>query len=147
MRRVICFLLALDWVAISSLVVAIAAFVVARKTMKDAEEDWKQRKWFDLYFKADEAYNELDYYRTAYSGQPIPKTPEQASDWNKLMFLIRQAHSMATVFPKTEAIDKLFAATDFGDPAGAFDPGRLKTFMDAVEALRQKALIKPSILN
>jgi len=52
----------LDWVAISALFVAILSFFVARKTLKDAEDSWKQEKWFDLYAKADEGYNTLDRY-------------------------------------------------------------------------------------
>jgi hypothetical protein len=123
------------------------AFVVAKKTMKDAEEDWKQRKWFDLYFKADEAYNALDRYRVAYGGQPFVATPQQVNDWNSLMFAMRQAHSMATVFPKCEPVDKLFASTNFTDPSTACEQARLSALFEAVEGLRQKALLKPNVLG
>jgi hypothetical protein len=53
MCRILSFVRSLDWIAISALVVGIVALFVARKTLKDAEEFWKQQKWFDLYAKAD----------------------------------------------------------------------------------------------
>ena len=44
-----------DWVAIANLVLAVMALVVARSTIKEAEENWRQQKCFDLYFKAGQA--------------------------------------------------------------------------------------------
>src|SRR5229473_2109454 len=87
-HSVLKFLATLDWVSIASFFVAVASFVIARATLKEAKEDWKQRKWFDLYFSTDEAYNALDRYQTLYTGQPYVQTPQQVYDWNKLMFLI-----------------------------------------------------------
>lgn len=81
--------------------------VVAQKTLKDAEEFWKQQKWFDLYAKADEGYDTFEFYCTTYKGTKGIGTTQQDDDWNNLMLLIRRVHSMAMVFPKHPAIEKL----------------------------------------
>src|ERR1700676_1895899 len=44
-------------------------------------------------------------------GESTWGTNEWQKDRNKLMFKIREAHSMAVVFPKDAAIDALFEAT------------------------------------
>jgi hypothetical protein len=148
MCRALSLLSSLDWVAIASLIVAAASFVIARKTLKDAEEDWRQRKWFDLYLKADEAYNALDRYQTIYKGSSAIVTVQQENDWNDLMFLVRLVHSMAAVFPRNPDIDKLFSSTDsFTEPANAFQGDRLPNLLEASEGLRKRALIKPSVLG
>ncbi len=148
MCRLLSFLGSLDWVAISALVVAICALYVGWRTLDNAEESWIQQKWFDLYAKADETYDLLDWYCTVYSGSPQPQTPAQASDWNKLMYPIKRAHSMAMVFPKHPAIDKLIQATDnFNNPADAFLAWRKPRFLDAVQDLRDLAKLDPSVLK
>ena|ERR1700733_8226931 len=148
MCRILCFLRSLDWVAISALVVGIAALYVARKTLKDSEEFWKQQKWFDLYAKADEGYDTFDRYFTAYKMSPHPETHIGHTEaWNNLMFLIRRVHSMAMVFPKHPAIDKLVKATSFDMPADALEEWRLKLFLEAVQDMREMAVLDPSILE
>jgi hypothetical protein len=148
MCRILSFLSSLDWVALSALFVAILSFVVARKTLKDAEDIWKQQKWFDLYAKADEGYNTLDRYCTIYKAVAGIGTVQQAEDWNNLIFLIRQVHSMAMVFPKHPAIDKLVkATTSFNNPANAFEPWRLPLFLEAVMDMRDMAVLNPSVLE
>jgi len=147
MHRILCFLGSLDWVSITALFVAVLSFVVARKTLNDAEDSWKQQKWFDLYSKADEGYNTLDRYCTDYKGTAGVLTVQQAADWNNLMSVIRQVHAMAMVFPKHPAIDKLVAATTpFDTPASALEQERLKHFLNAVGDLREMALLNPSVL-
>jgi len=137
-----------DWIALASLVVAVAAFVVTWVTLKEAEDDWRQMKWFDLYFKADEAYNTLEKYQTVYKSQPVPQTVLQMHDWNDLMFRIRQVHTMADVFPKNTTIDLLFASTvSFQNPANAFDPNRLPQMMEALQGLRDRAKLKQKVLK
>jgi hypothetical protein len=64
--RTLNFLFSLDWVSITALFVAVLSFVIARKTLNDSEDSWKQQKWFDLYAKADEGYDTLDRYCTDY---------------------------------------------------------------------------------
>jgi hypothetical protein len=148
MCRILTFLGSLDWVAITALGVAIWSLYVGRKTLDDAEESWNQQKWFDLYAKADEAYDLFDWYCTVYSHSPQAQTPPQASDWNKLMYLIKRAHSMAMVFPQHPAIDKLVKATsNFISPADAFLPWRKPLFFEAVQDLRDLSKLDPSVLR
>src|SRR5271166_346931 len=144
----------LDWVAISALVVAGASLWVAVKTLKDAEESWKQQKWFDLYAKADEAYDAFDLYCKVWAGFLNPSLqingldfPKRQYEWNNLMFLIKRVHSMAMVFPKHLAIDKLVEATVFDTPEDASQPERLKLFFDAVQDMREMAVLDPSVLE
>lgn len=148
MCRIFSFVGSLDWVAISALFVAIVSFFVARKTLKDAEEFWKQQKWFDLYAKADEGYDTFDRYCTAYKAFQHPEAHiGHVEAWNDLMFLIRRVHSMAMVFPKHPAIDKLVKATSFNTPADALEEWRLKLFVNAVEDMREMAVLDKSILE
>ena len=143
-----------DWAAIANLVVAVSAFLiaivalaVARKTLIDAEEDWKQRKWFDLYAKADEAHTMLVSYRKIYPASTQDESVQARNAWNQLMFLFLQAHTMAGVFPKNPAIDELFEATSsFTDAKCAYEDARLEKLGDAVEGLRQRALLKKEVL-
>jgi hypothetical protein len=119
-----------------------------RKTLKDAEEYWKQQKWFDLYGKADQAYNDLDRYRETYKGVTGIMTEQQATDWNNLMISIRNVHTMAMVFPVCEVITKLAEATDhFEHPSHASFVTRMPMFADAVEGLRQMARLNPEVLK
>ena len=99
-------LTASDWIAMASLVVAavslfvaVVSFVVARKTLIDAEEYWKQQKWFDLYAKSNQAYDDLQLYRVKYKGTTGLLTQQQGSDWNQLMISMRSLHAMVMVFP------------------------------------------------
>lgn len=149
MSRLLSFLSTSDWIAISALFVAVVSFFVARKTLKDAEESWKQQKWFDLYAKADEGYDTFDVYCATYKGFHNPEmNAGHANDWNNLMFVIRRVHSMAMVFPKHSAIDKLVkATTGFLTTEDALQPWRLKLFFDAVQEMRDMAALDPSILE
>jgi hypothetical protein len=149
MCLILTFLGSLDWAAISALVVAIVSLFVARKTLKDAEEFWKQQKWFDLYAKADEGYDTFDRYCTDYKAfLPHPEMHLSHPDaWDNLMFLIRRVHSMAMVFPKHPSIDKLAKATEFSTPQNALEEWRLKLFSEAVEDMREMAVLDPSILE
>ncbi len=54
---------------------------------------------------------------------------------------------MAVVFPKNEVTDALFASTQFNNVPEALSKDKLKTFMDALELLRQKALVKKDVLR
>ena len=66
-------------VAIASLIASVAAARVANSSLTQArqvavrdEREWKQRKWFDLYFKASEAYDFLEYFQQNYSSAASP---------------------------------------------------------------------------
>jgi hypothetical protein len=144
-------------IAIASLIASIAAALIAKSSLSQAEQvaerdkrDWQQRKWFELYFKATEAYDFLDYFQKTYGSPADPRwgTNEWQQGWNKLMFRIREAHSMAVVFPKDAAIDALFDATAvFKNQAEAASPERLQAILDATEGLRSKSLVDASILT
>ena len=73
--------------------------------------DWKQRKWFDLYFKADEAYDALERFQVLYPDPMNLTTTEGKQEWNELMRIMRAVHRMAVVFPQNAAIDELLSAT------------------------------------
>jgi hypothetical protein len=155
-----------DWcsltVSVASLGIAIASTFIAKRSLTEAKlareqgkgiaarahDDWAQQKWFDLYFKVDQAYNALEQFQTKYLGcNPATLFPEQAKDYNQLMHIIREAHTMADVFPKNAAIDALFASTTFSNFWGDVLPKeRLKSLADALELLREKALMDKSVL-
>ena len=151
------------WIAVASLVVAIVAVFVAiganriaksslSQAMQVAERDqrdWRQRKWFDLYFKTNQAYDSLERFQVLYENRPSDPSglEELKRDWNALMFLMRELHAMAVVFPKNVAIDGLFAATAvFKNPEEALSQDVREKILDAMEAIRQKALVEPTVL-
>jgi len=149
-----------DWLAISGLFVAVVSLVVAvralkvsnetllvaRKTLQDADEDWAQRKWFDLYVKADDAFNLLDRFRQV--NPASTNSAQQRQDWNEVMLAIRRAHTRALIFPKNPAIDKFLASTSvFDDMQHGYDKTYLAAFLDATEDLRDMAKLKPEVLN
>jgi hypothetical protein len=78
------------------------------RALQHANMDWVQGKWFDLYFKADQACNALERYQTVYQhSNPAIPSVAQMNDHNHLMYLIREAYTMASVFPKNVATDAL----------------------------------------
>jgi hypothetical protein len=134
-----------------SLFVALAAVWIARSSLSQAQRvadrdqrDWRQRKWFDLYFKADEAYDALDRFQTLYSSW----NPEELErEWNDLMTIMRGVHRMALVFPQTTATAALLSSTAvFKNPQQAASKDCLSKLFDAVEGIRQKALLDTSVL-
>ena len=56
---------------------------------------------------------------------------------------------MATVFPRCTAIDMLCAATSgfVDDPSEMLSKQRLKNLMDAMNDIREKALVNSSVLT
>ena len=75
-----------------------AATLIAKSSLSQAkrvadrdQEDWKQRKWFDVYFKADEAYDALDRFQVLYPSPSSPgwKTPEWEREYHDLMRIMR----------------------------------------------------------
>jgi hypothetical protein len=158
------FLQRLDWGVISGVsgvIIAVISLFVARKTLhvadkslavarraqEDANEDWAQRKWFDLYVAADHAFNLLDRFRQVHPN--ISMNPAKKNeDWNDVMLAIRHAHSMALVFPQNAAMDKFFAATSvFNKAENAYNTTYVDAVLDATEDLRDMAKLKPEVLN
>jgi len=142
------------WVAIASLLVSVAAAYVAKSSLSQAEQvadrdrrDWGQRKWFDLYFKANQLYDSLDRFQTLYDAA-TPCTTEFQKDWNDLMFLIREVQCMALVFPKNPVTDEFLSCTAvFKDRAEALSKCRLNKVFNAVDGIRLKALLDPAVLG
>lgn len=141
-------------VAVASLVLSLVALSIAKSSLSSAKQvaeqeqrDWKQRKWFDLYFQASEFYDHLDRFKNQFEHMAVANA-EDAKAWNDVMFQARRVHSMALVFPKNPAIDKLFAVTAvFENRQEAFSRERLEAVLDAVEGLRQMALVHASVLG
>jgi hypothetical protein len=136
-------------VVIGSFLAAVAAVIVAKNSLSQARRvaerdlmNWKQQKWFDLYFKADEAYDVLERFQVLYPDPMSLTTDEGKREWNDLMRIMRTLHRMAVVFPKNPAIDELLSATAvFKDPKEALSPERLAQIFAAVDGIRQHALI------
>lgn len=142
-------------VAVASLLVGIAATWIAGSSLSQArrvaegeKRDWKQRKWFDLYLRADQAYDALDHFQTTYPSTESEGwgSPEWLERWNDLMRTMRSVNRMAVVFPQNPAVDTLFNATSgFTGADEALSKDRLQRLMDAIEGLRQKALVDPVV--
>jgi hypothetical protein len=164
-----------DWttlrLSIASLLVAIVSFIaalvsaaIANWSRKDAKriadrahDEWAQQKWFDLYFSTNSAYDAMEKLQRdciVQTGRLISiagggNYPERA---NPVIFLFREIQAMAMVFPQCTTIDMLCAATsgfsdDSNDPKGLLSKERLKNLMDAMNDIREKALVDSSVLK
>src|SRR5712692_5282402 len=137
------------WVALASFFASLAAVWLAKTAVSEAKRvaerdlrDWRQRTWFDLYFKANAAYDALDQFQTLYPSTASPRwnTPESEKNANNLMRVFRDAYSVAMVFPKNPVIDKLVDATaGFAKPKVLLSRERLKNLLDAVDGVRERA--------
>jgi hypothetical protein len=119
------------------------------KEVADRElADWRQSKWFELYFSASEMCDTLEHFQVIHlpnaeywNSEPL------ASDYNRIIFLNRKCLAMAVVFPKNPAVDKLAAASAaFRNREEVFSKDRLKLIQDAVQDLRELALLHPAVL-
>jgi|HubBroStandDraft_6_1064221.scaffolds.fasta_scaffold00063_23 hypothetical protein len=125
--------------AFAALLIAWWTLKVTKQSVERARIDWAKQKWFDLYFKADQAYNALDEYQALYKGcNPAICSPEQEEDHNKLMNIFREACTMAAVFPVNAGTDALFKSVKFTNVNDALSKERLKALSGALELLRQK---------
>lgn len=154
------------WINVISLLISVASFLAARAAVRVAQsslrqaervatrdrQEWKQRTWFDLYLKANEAYDFFEYFQGKYHDRDTESSPERiqefAQDWNHLMRLMRHVHAMATVFPKNSVIDGLITSTAvFTNEKEALSPDRLAKVFNAVKGLGEKALLAHDILD
>jgi hypothetical protein len=149
-------------VAVASCIASIIAAVFAKRSVAQAEQaiaqservakrehdEWMQRKWYELYFKAAEALDSLDYFRTMYrDAEHKMGTEDQVEDWGEMMFKVRAAGRMAFVFPKDPVVTLFTAsAAGFRNSQSAMSEEHYKKMDEAVEGLRQKALLNPSVL-
>ena len=135
-------------IAVWTLKVTLDSLKVTRESIERVRLDWAKQKSFDLYFKADHAYNALDEYQALYKDRnPAICSLEQEKDHNDLMDTFREACTMAAVFPKNPAIDALYNSVKFTSVIDALSKERLDALSDALELLRQKALINADVLN
>jgi hypothetical protein len=142
-------------VAVASLFVSIAAVVFAKRSVSQAEriaqgehDEWAQRKWFDLYLEAAEALDTLDYFRAKYPNAEYKQgTEERAKDWNEMMLKVRAVGRTAFVFPKNPIVTAFIASCKFKDSESAVSDDRFKEMFEALEGLRAKALVNPSVLD
>jgi len=131
-----------------TLKLARGSLTVAKKMVEHARMDWAQQKWFDLYLKAGRAYNGLEHYQAQYQGSnSAAQSPEQVRDFNQLMRLFYEAHTMALVFPKNAATEALFLSTRFKNASDVLSKERTNALLDALELLRQKALVNKRVLD
>ena len=156
-----------DYVSIASLAVAIASLIAAlvstgaaRGARKYAEsiaerahDEWAQQKWFDLYFSTNSAYDAMEKLQ---ADSVVQKSgtinihggnyPERA---NEVIRLFREIQAMAMVFPRCTVIDMLCAATSgfVDDPSEMLSKQHLGNLMDAMNEIREKALVDSSVLS
>jgi hypothetical protein len=126
----------------------------AKRIADRAHDEWAQQKWFDLYFSANSAYDAMEKLQKdcnlqngrLLSIQGGGNFPDRA---NEVICLFREIQAMAMVFPQCPAIDMLCAATSgfVDDPAEMLNKQRLKNLMDAMNDVREKALVDSSVLK
>lgn len=111
--------------------------------------DWRQSKWFELYFRASEMCDTLERFQKMHKpdAKEYRYSEPIASDYNDFIFLNRKCLAMAAVFPKNDAVDKLAAASAaFKNYEEVFSEERLGLIADAVQDIRELALLHPAVL-
>jgi len=138
-------------IALASLLASVAATLIAKSSLSQAkqvadrdERDWRQRKWADMYLKADETYDGLDRFRVLSDSWD---TEEREREWNDLMRLIRGAHAMAVVFPENPAVDAFLSCTKVFKDQTTVSKDRLSKVFDAVELIRERARVNRRVLE
>jgi len=138
-------------VAIASVLASVAAAWIAKSSLSQAKQvadrdqrDWKQRKWADMYLKADETYDALDRFHILSDSWD---TDEREREWSHLIRLIRGAHAMAVVFPHNPAVEAFLSSTAVFKDEKTVSDDRLSKVFDAVELIRQKALLPATVLE
>lgn len=120
----------------------------SRTNCTGEHDEWAQRKWFDLYLEAAEALDTLDYFRTKYpNAEHKQGTEERAKDWNEMMLKVRAVGRTAFVFPQNPIVTAFIASCKFRDPENAVSDERYEEMFEAVEGLRVKAVVNPSVLD
>ena len=152
------------WVTLASLVVAVvvsvaslylsrASLQIAKNSLKLSEEvaerehrDWRQRKWFDLYFAAENFATLLERFQTIYD-RPLA-TKEFEKDANDVTFAARQMVAYGAVFPRNPAVEGLFSCINKWKltDANLFSKQMFSEYLNAIEELRQEALVHSTIL-
>ena len=148
------------YVAVASLVVALASLAVAvvatriakssltctRQIADRDERIWAQRQWFDLLLKAEHARNLWERIQSVYEG-PL-RTSEFERDSHDLILAMRETLTYASVIPVNPAVDAFFnCVVKFKQGEGMFSQELLSEMINAVDGLRERALVHPSVLR
>jgi hypothetical protein len=118
------------------------------KQIADRErQDWKQQKWFDLYLVANEAHEQLMSFQAKYKSGEYSQLMHE--DVERVAHCIGLAYARAMVFPVNQAITEFCMSTSaVTTPEDMLSEVKLKQIFDAVENLREKALIMdPTVLD
>lgn len=138
-------------VALASVVVAIAAYWIAKRTLDLAAMDWRQRKWVELYFKGNDVYDLMDRFQTNYPDPSLLGSDQDCTrEFNFVMSTMRSLHTMAVVFPRNPEVDKLTDATAIfggGKTHLAFSKIALNNIAEALEGIRQRCLLETRVLE
>ena len=147
-------------IAIVSLIAAIVSAAIANWSRKDAKriaelahDEWAQQKWFDLYFSTNSAYDAMEKLQADAVVQKSGIINFHGGNYsdraNEVIHLFREIQAMAMVFPQSPAIDMLCAATSgfVDDPKEMLSSQRLKNLMDAMDEIREKALVDTTVLK
>jgi hypothetical protein len=139
-----------------SLTEAVTARDLAAESLRQAKDvaerelaDWRQSKWLELYFRASEMCDALEHFQKVHKPEfgEYRYSEPMASDYNRFIFLNRKCLTMAVVFPKNDAVDKLaVAAAAFREWEEIFSKERLKVIAEAVQDIRELALLHPTVL-
>lgn len=137
--------------ALASLALSAAAALIAKSTLSQAKQvaerdrmEWRQRKWADMYLRADEVYDLLDRFHTLSNDWTEDKWLQE---WNELMRVIRGAHAMALAFPINPATDAFVSSTAVFKDERAVSKERLSEVFEAVHLIREKARLPVDILG
>jgi hypothetical protein len=133
-------------IALVATFIAQSALTQARQVASRDERNWRQRQWFDLLIKAERARNLWERIQTIYPYAQA--TPEYAADQHDLMLAMREALTYASVLPINSAINKFFDVIKKLDKGkNVFSKPLLSEMVDAIDDLREKAFVHPSVLG
>jgi hypothetical protein len=140
-------LVASIWIGRASVAVSQQALKQAKDVADRASADWRQQQWFTLFFEANAAYDLLDQFHSIVKAPGGPALQDEQAGLGAATLQMKKAQGLAAVFPKCVEVDALFEATKLSIRADYLSPEKLKTLFDAVEGLRQKALVSPDVLG
>jgi hypothetical protein len=140
--------LAATWIARASLLRAEDSIQQAKQIADRDQRDWRQRKWFDLYLKASEAYDALESFQIRCLDSNYLATGEWKRGINDLVGLFRRVHAMALVFPVNPVVTELCLSTAaFTGLEEVRSKDRLERIFDVLDKLREKALVDTTVLE
>jgi hypothetical protein len=130
-------------VSISSAIIAQSSLIQTKKVAEREQREWRERKWIEMYLKANEVHDALDRFRVLSSSW---SDHELEREWNYLMSVIRSAHAMAVVFPINPALDTFLKASAVFKTETTVSDELLSKVFDAIELIRDKAKMDLSVV-